>query len=553
LIRGHGRLREGPVNAVEVAKRAARSARAFLGGPGIVIAASWFVASYAALVWTWGRDPLTFPSPDEMLNRMAAGVIGEHVRPFLALPFDDPEDLAHPRFWISFGQRAVPAYAPVALYVYAALLKLPLVGFWLVPAVPASATAAFALGTARLLPRGRRWLAALAPVLGFPALYWLLRPWVNISLLLVCLCWAFFCWATWQTCEPGKSRTRWLFAAIGFVGFGAAIRPDYAAYLLAGVLLFALAESREEAWRIVAFVLVAGAAAVILNLALNFVITGHPLKAAYQVYMDRAADDSAGEATLLPGIVNSLLTPMGLHTPAEIHKLVVKYWLEMRPLGLLVVGQLALVPLFYWMPWKKRLVYLAAIVVVLCLAVTRLSDEVWGSKVSAGYVHHSVPRYLTPVYLLAALPPLLFLGRVRLGVTQIFGSALALLLAVRSGYEICVHQPDSLKYLHKLAATDKRTLDVLKDKLPARALVYTQSQDKVLWSRWKVGTVSEPERTAASMNRAIDAGLPVYVMQPRFGSGQLRGLERALRAKRISLTPLDSRRGLYRLHRASEA
>ena len=83
-------------------------------------------------------------------------------------------------------------------------------------------------------------------------------------------------------------------------------------------------------------------------------------------------------------------------------------------------------------------------------------------------------------------------------------------------------------------------------------MVYTQSQDKILWSQWKVGTVGEPKRTAASMLRAIEAGLPVYVVQPRFGA-QLRSLERALRARRLNLTPLDSKRGLYRLRRATAA
>jgi hypothetical protein len=115
-----------------------------------------------------------------------------------------------------------------------------------------------------------------------------------------------------------------------------------------------------------------------------------------------------------------------------------------------------------------------------------------------------------------------------------------------------LHQPDSLKYLRKLAGQDQRTLNFLGEKLPSRAMVYTQSQDKVMWSNWKIGTIGEPKRTAVSMQRAIDAGLPVYIVQPRFG-GKLKPLERALHSRRINVTPLDAKRGVYRLRRATAA
>jgi hypothetical protein len=333
------------------------------------------------------------------------------------------------------------------------------------------------------------------------------------------------------------------------VGAGVATRPDYAAYLALAALLFTLAESKGE-WKLVILSAVgAMAGAVLINLLLNWQVTGQPTRAAYQIYVSRTPSD--GASTFLPGILNSLLTPMGLRTPREIWKFFVKYWLDMRPLGLLVIGQASLLPLLYAAPRRARWLYLAAICVLLCLAVTRLSEDVWGGKMSAGYVHHSVPRYLTPVYLFASLPPILFLGRWRLGVTTVFGTVLACILAVRSGYEICVHQPDSLKFLRKGAERDQQMIRSLKKTVPRNALVYTVTYDKVLWSRWQVGQLGEPKATAASMSRGVGADIPVFVVEPRFGGSKLTALDRALNGVRLGLFRADARRGVYRVSAAA--
>src|SRR5690349_6424034 len=171
-----------------------RAGRAALPRPiaPVVIAGVWFVAVFAVILWVWGLNSRVLISPDEALNRYAAGIIKKQWRPFFMLPFPDPEDLAHPHHWVSVGDRAIPSYAPVAIYGYGLFLRLRLLGLLLVPALPASAAAAFVLGTAKLLPDTWKWLFALAPMLGFPALYWLMRPWMNLSALLICVCWSFF-------------------------------------------------------------------------------------------------------------------------------------------------------------------------------------------------------------------------------------------------------------------------------------------------------------------------------------------------------------------------
>src|SRR3954471_15028089 len=84
----------------------------------VVIACVWFAASFFAIVWTWGLDPVIFPTPDEAQVRQAAGLIGKHQAPFLPVPIIDTEDLFHPRGWLTLGDKAWPSYAPVSIYCY---------------------------------------------------------------------------------------------------------------------------------------------------------------------------------------------------------------------------------------------------------------------------------------------------------------------------------------------------------------------------------------------------------------------------------------------------
>lgn len=513
-----------------------------------VIFAVWFVAAFTAILWVWGVNPLAFPSPDEALNRFAASLIADQGNPFLHLPFADPEDLAHPRFWVSLGDHAVPAYAPVALYVYALLIKIPLLGMLLVAAMPASGAGAFAAGTARLLPPARRWLGFLAPAMGFPALYWLLRPWVNMSPLLVSLSWALFAWASFQ--ESGS--TRWLAAALFCVGAGAAVRPDYAVYTLLPALLFTLGSSPSQWKRIVVLVVVAGAGAVILNLILNKLITGHPLQAAYQLLIDREDEGvSAARPPLfrLPGMLGPLLLPMGLAPLEVIQSSLLKYWVKMGPIPLLLFGQLALVPLLVTEPRRQRLLHGAGVLVVVCFIVSRISDDVFGGKLATGLVHHSTPRYFAPAYLFAALPPLLLLGRTSSRVVLFLGGALACAAAALGVYEVHTRQGASLVALRAQVRGDQRILTKLHGKIPKGAVVYTDTRDKILWSAWHVCTMGEPEPTAASMDRALASNLRVYVMEPRFSGGRYGPFGRALQARGLTFAKIDAGQGLYRLQR----
>lgn len=503
-----------------------------------LIAVVWFVAVFAAILWVWGLNSRVLISPDEALNRFAAGVLAKRFRPFLDLPFPDPEDLAHPRHWVSVDKHALPSYSPVAIYFYGFLLRMRKLGLLLVSALPAAAVAGFVLGVAKLLPDARKWLCGFAPLLGFPALYWLMRPWMNLSALLICVCWSFFFWASWRV--TGKPRD----LTIAIFGFGAAaaVRPDYAAYLLLVTLLFGVAASPAQWRRITILVVSAGAAAVALNLFLNWQVTGRPLLAAYQIVAAR--DEGTSGPGGLAGLLRQLLVPMGVPTPEVALRFLRKYWVEMGPVAGLLLAQLALIPVLLRGPRVSRIFYGLGLSVMLCFVFSRMDPDLAGAIDPAGMVHHSMPRYWSPIYLLAALPPILFLGYCQRRALFVPGVVLLSALAIGNAYEIGKREVSSLFKLHQFAQRWGRLAPSLSDKIPTTAMVYSATYDKVLWPYFRVGTMDEPEPTASSMRRAVDAGFEVFVFEPRFPRAQSLALERALRAKSLKFASID-RRGIF--------
>ena len=510
----------------------------------LFIASFWFVVCLATVLWTWGLDPLVFPSSDEAVVRYAAWLIERGRGPFLDLPLPDPEDLLHPRSWITLGNRATPTYAPVSFYVFGWLMKLHGLGSVLIAALPASAVAAFAAGTARLLPVGRRWLAIFAPALAFPALYWLLRPWINISPFLTSICWTVFCWASWR-----QSRKRaWLVAALFSLGYGAAVRPDYAAYVFVLMLLFSLAASPKQ-WKLIfALVAASGVLALSANLLLNRAITGHAMQAAYQVAIDRTWGPEPPHKIPGLGMLRSLLLPMGIPSWEIGSTAFRKYWLTMGPIAGVLLAQLALVPLLMKLRPRARYLQALAIAILAFFALSRMHDDLFGGAMDYGAVHHSVPRYLTPVYLLAALPPLLFLGRCRSRAVMLFGTALVALLAFGGGYEIWV-KGSSINFLHDFVQRKTAELARLSRKIPENAALYTAKEDKWLWSGPRVWIIDDPKASAQSIERAAQAQIELYVYEPT-RTAQFKQLVAELAKRHISLVKTEPPRGLYRVNAA---
>jgi hypothetical protein len=530
----------------------ARVARDFVSRRSVaLIAGFWCSIAFATILWVWGGlNPLVFQVTDEAVVRQAAGLVSQHGSPFLRLPFPDPEDLVHVRSWVTLGDRALPMYAPVGLYLFGLLLRFHWLGLLLIELLPCSALGAFAAGTARLLPPGRRWLALLTPALGFVSLYWLFHPWLLLSPVMASLCWAFFFWTRWR--EDG--RVGWLVATTLCVALASAIRPDYAGFLLLAMLLLLLSSDLAQ-WRtILKCAILAGVCAVVPNLILNKLTTGHALRAVYQIALDRqyGADDAHGldNGHGLPGfaVLRVLMMPMGMPTFEVLCAQFKKYFITMNIAPLLLLGQLALLPLARKKSGWSRALFLAALLLSVFFVVTHLHDGFFGAGERLGFVYHSIPRYLSPIFLFAALPPLLFLGNCRRKLPLILGSVLACSVAAVSVYQVYVAQPSSLAAIRNWVGLRSGLLDLFTPRVPPDAIVYSVMADKIFWSKWRVGMIDDPERTATSMNRAADAGLPVFLYEQRPGR-QFRELVAALRTKQFAVVKVDAHRGLYRLAR----
>ncbi len=512
-----------------------------------LIAGLWFTAVFAGLLWIWGLNPVVFPSPDEAVVRLSASLVGRHGHPFIELPFADPEDLAHPRSWVTLGRVAVPTYAPVMLYAYAPLLRLGIAGSLCLMALPAAAAAAFAVACAELLPARRRWLALFAPLLAFPALYWLMRPWANLSAVLICLCWSVLYWALWRN----SAATRWLVAAALSVAAAAAVRPDCAAFLLADGLLLTLA-ARLTDWRKITLVFVAvGAGALSLNLLLNHVLTGHAFRAAYQIALERdEGPSSAGSGLPGLGLLRVLVMPMGWPDPSIAWTAFIKYWFKMGPIGVLSVAQLAIVALLLPASRLSRVLVLGALLFAAFFVYTHLHNDVFGGQTPDALAEHSVPRYLSPIYLFVALPPLLLLGRSRQWFVLWPGVILCCLVSADAAYEIGVREPTSFAAVADSVRTGRATLAVLTEKIPGQAMVYSARFDKLLWSRWRLGTITaNAEASAQSVSRALRSGLTVYVFEQHWRASSRQQFSLALARRRLALQTVDRRRGLFRVER----
>ncbi len=516
---------------------------------GALVAGSWFAAAFATVLYVWGLNPVVFPAQDEAVVRFAAALIRAHGHPFLTLPFPDPEDMAHPRSWLTQGATALPIYAPVTLYGYAQLLRLRTVGLLLIAALPAAAIAALVAGTANLLPPARRWLAVLTPLLGFASFYWLMRPWMNLSSVLACLCWAFFFLSLWVR----EYQPRWLALAMLSVGAAAAIRPDYAAFLLLSAALFLLASNPREWQKVLLWGFIAGVFAVVPNLILNKATTGHALRAVYQMALDRqygadathGLDSSPGRSPL--AILEVLFMPMGLGPLPEFTREFKKYFISMGPAPLLLFGQLAMVPLLRDKSPISRIFYGLALLFVMFFVASRLHSDLFGGSEQVGFVHHSVPRYLAPVFLFGALPPILFLGRCRQRWALFLGAALAGAVAADSGYELYVKQTSSLGWVHGWVEKNTALLDCIAPEIPSNAVLYSARDDKVLWSRWAVAFFDDDaEASASSLSRGATAGVPVFVIEPRLGR-PLKRIMLALKKRQLALVRLDAHNGVYRL------
>jgi len=77
--------------------------------------------------------------------------------------------------------------------------------------------------------------------------------------------------------------------------------------------------------------------------------------------------------------------------------------------------------------------------------------------------------------------------------------------------------------------------------------VYTVTSDKIVWSRWRLGTIEDLNLSAASMERAVKAGLDVFMLDQRYETPSHRRLGVLLARRSLVLIPVDPHRGVYRV------
>lgn len=506
-----------------------------------ILGVAWFAAALAGILWMWGgQDPRYFPSPDESVNRRAAQLVADYGRPDLVRGSLDPEDLRHGRTWISIDEKSIPAYPPLPYYVQAGLLKAPFAGALLVPALSALGIAALVAGLATLGGR-RRWAAGFAPLIAFPALYWMMRPWMNMATLLSFASITFFCWAQWRR----TGQDRWLLASTAMLSLTAAMRPDYALLVLAVGLLSTLAVSpRGELKRIVLCLACAAVAAVGINLLLNAMTTGSPLKAAYEIWGARRADAAPASAGFgITSKFGALLLPEGKPTLALLRDQFTRYGIQMGPIALVLVAQLALVPLL-WRSSRPRIALIFALIAVVVLfMMSRVSADVFGGSNTDSVVRHSVPRYWTLAYLIAAIPPVLLIMRETDARLWISTAALCGVIALFGAREIYNGQPESMLDIRSYETAWASQIDSWRREIPPDAVVYSARLDKVLWSEWDVATYPQPfdpDRLASSIERTIADGYSAYIIETQWNPWLRVALDAALGSRGLSLEPSRS-------------
>jgi hypothetical protein len=190
--------------------------------------------------------------------------------------------------------------------------------------------------------------------------------------------------------------------------------------------------------------------------------------------------------------------------------------------------------------------YALALLALLLVMASHVDTTLFGASQTTPWVQHSIPRYWAPLYLFAALPPILLLGKIRFRPVVAVGALLACLLAWSSLDGIFNTQITSFPGLREQTRNGPRLLDTLSKQIPADAIVYSVSRHGTLWPRFKMGLILGSKPTAASMSRCVRAGLPVYIYSPHFSS---RRLDRALAKKRLKIVTVDRRMSIFRVER----
>jgi hypothetical protein len=478
-------------------------------------------------------EPDVFRSPDEAINRLAALQVAEHNSPTIDLPFEDPEDLVHMRYWYSDGATARPAYPPLTYYVYGMALKLGALGAllpWILSVVGVGSLAA----AGALLSRQRPRLGLLFPLLAFPFTYWVLRPWHNIGFAYAFIAVSVLLIALWAN----SRRAGYLAGATACVAVAGAARADLLLYIFAALWLVALAVDGAASWRrITLTLLVGGVASVGLFAALNWLVVGEPFRAGYQEYAAQGTIGFGDARDGLPFPLQELayaLAPWGISLNGSLAAMFAKYWVLLWPAALLVpVAALGYVQTLRDMR-GLRIATLAIVtlgVVLIAFTVSRHCEACFGSAEARPTLDHSELRYFAAVYLLAAVAALR-VARAQLSIPiarAVTGSLVV--IAGLAALWISAHAWASYQLIDTEITKTERDMAELAE----GTVVYGWFLDKRLWNEpslivahvprpfsvYRFEAFDEPavevaeehyQRLASSMIRAYESGHPVAVL-----------------------------------------
>ena len=442
-------------------------------GVAVLAGAAFALLAVAGVLWPFEGDaqPEAFWNSDETVNRLAAGRIAATGSPALELPFADPADLLHMRFWYSEGDEARPAYPPLAYYLHGAGMKLGPLGPWL-PLLPAALSVGALAAVGALTLRRRPWLGALLPLAVFPLTYWLMRPWHSTGLAAAWIAVAALLLVLWSRSHRGA----YFLAASGCLAVAGAIRPDQLFYLFGALWFVGLLVDRESWRRITLTLLVAGLGSLFLVALLNWAVVGDPLRSGYQAYAAQPLPLEQSEGVLrnrLPFPLQEAafaLAPWGFHFDAGFAGSLLRYWLLLGPIALLtVLGLAGFAMLARSRPSAAGLFFALGAVVAVYVA-SRYCPGCFGGSARWGSLEHSLVRYVAVVYLLFGVAALLLIERARSRRVQRWASPLWVGLVLVGGLWLAVN----VGVQRQFVADEQAELRAVSAALPEGTVVYMQ-------------------------------------------------------------------------------
>lgn len=522
----------------------ASNGRRFLG-PRVVVAC-WLILLISGTaiglqaVWN-GPVPRVFISPDESNNKLAAMRVAATGAPILRHPFEDEEDLLHPRLWTAQGSRAFSIHAPLVQYLYGGALALGRAGEWFPYILAGVGIAALSAGGI-VIARSRPWAGALLPLLALPVGYWMLRPWMNFSVFLTFASLAllsFSCWA--------RLRKESFLVPLGlFLALAGATRPDQMVYLLTFSFLAALLIG-WRCWRLSAFVhALAGISAAGLSLVLNWLTTGHALQSGYQLAAQLRGPTAARDLAPVPlSILHYALAPTGLPAPEGLAHALDSYWFLMGPVWLLVPMGLGLAALAVpQMSQRARVIGMLAVLVAAGFWLSRFNPISYGMDRQTGALQHDFPRYTAMIYLLAGAAILAGIDRLRGFWPSVFALAAAVLAVSGALHLYNGEGPDSLVGQAEFRKHMEGFAGRLEESLPPQAVLYSLTLDRVLTGNGplvaSVPLEFGPVRLAESMIRAEKNGYRPFVAELSAPYAQLLTVEVEKRGYRLIARSQDN-------------